>query len=645
MMSNLTPFLPELSVLGVALLHVLWQASLIALATAVGLRLLRSASAQSRYLLLCLALLLCIALPVQYLVSHSGQSVEYWQSDSLAALNVDTLARNDPDSKAGEASDTATLLTSFGNWHWQAWEPRFASVAPFLVLLWAIGVAGMALRMCAGLLWVRQRVQRGSHQSDVLWQAKLQQLAQRMNIRGAIQLGISDEVESPFTVGWWRPMVIFPSALMTGMPSELIEALLAHEVAHVKRMDYLVNLLQSAIEILLFFHPAVWWLSRQIRIEREQIADDLAAGLLGEPRRLALALSELEQFQFSHPQLAQAAHGGNLMSRIKRLIRPASPAGVWTWKMAVPLLSLSAACSLIYAQAATTNTMNTSSASPLVVSNAIAALPVATPVPLPVSVADTQNAKMANAKSDASAKTFFALVKPDNDRSSFVHTDRKGTREIEVLRKKTKDEFLWFSENGQSYIIKDSAILQQANAAYQPMEVLGEQMDAQGKKMEVHGKVMEEIGKQMEAVSAKEYPVDTALEARMRAFEKKMEASSRKIEAAVSKLELAKTDEQRAEAQKRIKEAEAEMREVGQKLRKGSQAYQLEHEKLRSSLQPLEELGQKMNQASQPMKALGEEMNQLGKQMDALAVQAEKQVRDLIQQAKQKGLVLAVKDI
>ena len=124
------------------------------------------------------------------------------------------------------------------------------------------------------------------------------------------------------TAGWWKPIVILPSSLLTGMPVELIEALLAHEVAHVKRMDYLVNLFQSAIEIALFYHPAVWWISKQIRIEREQIADDLAAGLLGEPRRLALALSELEQFQFSHPQPALSAHGGNLMSRIKRLVRP-----------------------------------------------------------------------------------------------------------------------------------------------------------------------------------------------------------------------------------------------------------------------------------------------------------------------------------
>lgn len=659
MMSNLTQYLPTLSVLGLALFHVLWQASLIAIVAAVGLRLLRSASAQSRYALLCLALLLCIALPLQYVVSHSGQDAQFWQPDLLATQNVDTSAASSSHNKVDASDDAALLTTQNLNGYWQTWEPRFASVAPILVLLWSIGVAGMALRMCAGLLWVRQRVQAGSHQSNVFWQARLQQLAKKMAIRGEIRLGISDEIESPFTVGWWRPMVIFPTALMSGMPPELLEALLAHEVAHVKRMDYLVNLLQSAIEILLFFHPAVWWLSRQIRIEREQIADDLAAGLLGEPRRLALALSELEQFQFSHPQLAQAAHGGNLMSRIKRLIRPVTPASVWSWKTALPLLSLSAACSLIYAQAATTN--HTSGAAPLVFANAVSA-PAASLAPalassetltssptsmLSSSAPDIQNTKSSKSKGvsiSSATSSSFALVKP-GDESSYMHTDRKGTHEITLLKKKAKEEFLWFSENGQSYIIKDPAILAQANAAYKPMEALGEQMEVHGKKMEEHSKVMEEIGKQMEAVSIKEHPVDDALEAKMRAFETKMDAYGRKMEAAAAKLERANNSEERAQAHKQMKAIEVEMRDVSKKLNQETRAFQRDHEKLRVSLQPLEELGKKMDQASKPMQALGEQMDQLGKQMEVLSDQAEKQVKDLIQNAKQKGLALPTKDI
>lgn len=144
-------------------------------------------------------------------------------------------------------------------------------------------------------------------------------------------------------------MVLLPAALVAGMPPDLLEALLAHEMAHIKRHDYLVNLLQNVIETLLFYHPAVWWISNRIRIERELMADDFAARQLGEPRRLALALSELERLQFSTHHLAQAANGGNLMDRIQRLCRPAPQA--LNWKAVVPMLGLTLACMSIYAEA------------------------------------------------------------------------------------------------------------------------------------------------------------------------------------------------------------------------------------------------------------------------------------------------------
>jgi D-alanyl-D-alanine endopeptidase (penicillin-binding protein 7) len=119
----------------------------------------------------------------------------------------------------------------------------------------------------------------------------------------------------------------------------------------VKRFDYLVNLGQNLVEILLFYHPAVWWISGRIRAEREQIADELAAVALGEPRRLARALSELERVQFSAGGLAQAANGGDLMARVSRLVRPDRQA--LSWKAAIPVLGLAAACAVMYANAAT----------------------------------------------------------------------------------------------------------------------------------------------------------------------------------------------------------------------------------------------------------------------------------------------------
>jgi D-alanyl-D-alanine endopeptidase (penicillin-binding protein 7) len=137
-------------------------------------------------------------------------------------------------------------------------------------------------------------------------------------------------------------VVLVPASLVAGMPPQLLEALLAHELGHVRRHDYLVNLVQNVIETLLFYHPAVWWLSRRVRAEREQIADDFAARHLGEPRRLALALSELEKLQFSSHHLAQAANGGDLMARIRRLLRPDVQA--LNWKAAVPVLGLAVVC-------------------------------------------------------------------------------------------------------------------------------------------------------------------------------------------------------------------------------------------------------------------------------------------------------------
>jgi D-alanyl-D-alanine endopeptidase (penicillin-binding protein 7) len=153
---------------------------------------------------------------------------------------------------------------------------------------------------------------------------------------------VVDGLASPITAGWWRPVVLVPASLLAGMPPHLLEALLAHELGHVRRHDYLVNLVQNVIESLLFYHPAVWWLSRRIRAEREQIADDFAARHLGEPRRLALALSELEKLQFSSHHLAQAANGGDLMARIRRLLRPSAQA--LNWKAAIPVLGLAVVC-------------------------------------------------------------------------------------------------------------------------------------------------------------------------------------------------------------------------------------------------------------------------------------------------------------
>ncbi|KGF83102.1 peptidase M56 [Massilia sp. JS1662] len=316
-------FVPSL---GWALLHFVWQGALIGCATAVVLVALRNARPERRYAVACFALLLCVAWP-------AADFVRMLLDDrNVAAARALPLAA----APAAGLRDAVGLL---------AWLQQHLH---WVVGAWAACAAALGLRMALGLVWVghathgRPASARQGSDDERAWQAKLAQLAARCGIDRTVRLRIVDSLASPVTAGFWRPVVLVPAALVTGMPPQLLEALLAHELGHVRRHDYVVNLVQNVIEAVLFYHPAVWWISRRIRHEREQIADDFAARRLGEPRRLAKALSELERLQFSRHHLAQAATGGDLMARIRRLLRPDPQ--VLDWRAAIPVLGLVLAC-------------------------------------------------------------------------------------------------------------------------------------------------------------------------------------------------------------------------------------------------------------------------------------------------------------
>lgn len=303
--------------LGWVLLHFLWQGVVIACATSVLLVALRNARPERRYAVACLALLLCLAWPAIDLATM----LAHGQDPEIGSL------------LPGRDAAGASALAATG---WLAWlQDRLG----WIVALWAACASSLGLRMACGLLWIGRAAR--AEFVDREWQARLSALAARCGLDRDVRLRVVDRLASPVTAGWWRPVVLVPASLVAGMPPHLLEALLAHELGHIKRHDYLVNLLQNVVEILLFYHPAVWWISRRIRSEREQIADDFAAHHLGEPRRLALALSELERLQFAGNGLAQAANGGDLLGRIRRLLRPSTQA--LDWRALIPVLGLALA--------------------------------------------------------------------------------------------------------------------------------------------------------------------------------------------------------------------------------------------------------------------------------------------------------------
>src|SRR6185295_5988417 len=156
-------------------------------------------------------------------------------------------------------------------------------------------------------------------------------------------------VQAPTVVGWLRPVVLVPVGALAGLPADQVEALLLHELAHIRRHDYLVNILQSVAEALLFYHPAVWWVSGHIRTERELCCDDAAVSASGDALTYARALAQLESYRPAHLSSAVAANGGRLAGRIARLLgqsRPAVCAGVGPGVLAVTILLVAAAYGL-----------------------------------------------------------------------------------------------------------------------------------------------------------------------------------------------------------------------------------------------------------------------------------------------------------
>ena len=194
-----------------------------------------------------------------------------------------------------------------------------ATPFPWVVLLWSVGVGVLSLRLVGTLVYLERWRRRHARPASSADQSRLDALARRLGLRRSVRLYLSDRLEVPSAWGVLRPIVVLPASLMTGLPTASVEGILLHELAHVRRHDYFVNLVQSVVETLLFYHPAVWWVSSVVRREREHLCDDLAVAALGDSAPYARALLHLEERR-REPRPALSAKEGNLMNRIARIL-------------------------------------------------------------------------------------------------------------------------------------------------------------------------------------------------------------------------------------------------------------------------------------------------------------------------------------
>jgi beta-lactamase regulating signal transducer with metallopeptidase domain len=285
--------------LGWALLHFLWQGTALAALAAVAMALCRAASV--RYTLGVGVLVLMLAAPVATFLS-------YWRADTVATpITMPVLA-----SVPWHAPPPVPGL-------WSAPQGAAPDIFPWLVEAWLLGVVFFSLR-CTGGVLLLQRMRR---RQALAIPARLLEMAlalqRRLRLTRAIRYCECTWLEAPAVIGWFRPIILLPVTALTGLSEEQLKAVIAHELAHIKRLDAFVNAFQIAAETVLFYHPAVWWLNRRIRAERENSCDDVAIALCGNAVEYARALTLMEEWR-SAPALAMAANRGPLTARIARLM-------------------------------------------------------------------------------------------------------------------------------------------------------------------------------------------------------------------------------------------------------------------------------------------------------------------------------------
>jgi len=326
-----------------ALFHFLWQGAAIAALLSVVLVALRRSSANSRYLAACVALGLMVTLP-------AVTTMALYEPQGGAATELVPALPGGPEEEvvgttavAGEAAAGATQAAAF-----DFLPLSMAELRQWAIPVWLLGILLFSLR----LLWAYGFVvgmRQHATVSDARTCATTLELAKRMGVARPIRVMISALADGPSVVGWWRPVILLPSATLLGLTQWQLEAVLAHELAHVRRHDYLVNLLQSVVEILLFYHPAVWWVSNCVRRERELCCDDLAVAVSGDAVGYARALTILERQRMAVPraQAAMAAADGWLGLRVRRLVgmvhdpnRPTFVSGLLALGLALGVLAV-----------------------------------------------------------------------------------------------------------------------------------------------------------------------------------------------------------------------------------------------------------------------------------------------------------------
>ncbi len=301
---------------GWMVIHMLWQATCIALVTGVLLLLLRHQPARVRYAVANVAMLLVlVAAAVTFY--HYWQQVEPASAQTMLQMvyhqvNIPAASPMSPAASMPSSVAPATFFSGMTDY--------FQQHLPVIVTCWFLGMSLFLLKLLGNIGYVYYLKNHLNFPADTYWDELKETMLAKAGISRAVDLVESAIVRTPMVVGYLKPMILFPIGMINRLDPSEVEAIVAHELAHIRRHDYLFNVLQSIVETLFYFHPAIWWLSGRIRHEREIAADDAAVALTGNAVQYARALVMVQEMAFA-PVTASLAFAGNRKNQLLRRIQ------------------------------------------------------------------------------------------------------------------------------------------------------------------------------------------------------------------------------------------------------------------------------------------------------------------------------------
>ena len=316
--------------IGWAIVHSLWQGGVIALIAGGLLAASRKSSPELRYGISLGSLALMLLLPVgtAALMEKPSATIET-SSPDLSSLesSPSTTKPVTPTSSVEIAPAAAGEISPAQQREKLAFVTRYVDAAlPWLVAVWMLGLFFSSVKLIGGFTRSRRITRRSTSAGSRALEIRLARICEQLGISRFVRTLESTAIDVPLVIGAIRPVIVVPASLITGLTPLQLDMLLAHELAHIRRHDYLVNLAQTVVETLLFYHPAARWISERAREERENCCDDIAIAACGaDPAQYTTTLLVLEQSRGERFGLAAAANGGSLLRRAERILTGTSP--------------------------------------------------------------------------------------------------------------------------------------------------------------------------------------------------------------------------------------------------------------------------------------------------------------------------------